>query len=71
MNLLKVKAKAKALGIKPGKMNKAQIIQTIQVQENNFPCFGTAKDFCDQDECLWRQDCLLPLKSPLQTKKSS
>ncbi|MEN6411757.1 MAG: hypothetical protein ABFC84_03200 [Veillonellales bacterium] len=69
MNLLKVKAMAKTLGIKPGKLNKTQIIQAIQVQENNFPCFGTAKNFCDQQECLWRQDCLASLKAPVPSKK--
>lgn len=63
MNLAKVREKAKELGIKPGKMNKAQIIHAIQVQEKNFPCFGTANGYCDQYECLWRSDCVKPFES--------
>lgn len=62
MNLTKVREKAKELGVHPGKMNKAQIIQAIQVQENNFPCFGTANDYCDQYDCLWRNDCIKPVQ---------
>ena len=58
MNLTKVKEKAKEIGINPKKMRKAQIIQSIQVQENNFPCFGTVNDYCDQSTCIWREDCI-------------
>ncbi len=58
MNLTEVKERAKKVGINPRKMKKAQIIQAIQIQENNVPCFGTATDYCDQTECLWRKDCL-------------
>jgi hypothetical protein len=35
------------------------IIQAIQHDEGNFPCFGTAVDgCCDQWECAWREGCL-------------
>lgn len=58
MNLTEVKERAKKMGINPKKMKKGQIIQAIQIRENNIPCFGTATDYCDQAECLWRKDCL-------------
>ena len=45
-------------GINPKKMKKAEMIRAIQEQEGNFPCFETAADYCDQDDCMWREDCL-------------
>ena len=62
MNIQAVREKARMLDLNPGKMKKADLIHAIQSKEGNFPCFGTAKDFCDQTECCWRSDCL-PEKS--------
>jgi len=62
MKMQEVQEKARMLGLNPGKMKKADLIHAIQSKEGNFPCFGTAKDFCDQTECCWRSDCL-PEKS--------
>lgn len=39
---------------------KADIIREIQLAEGNFDCFGTAGYECEQIDCLWRDDCLLP-----------
>lgn len=59
MNLKQVKEIAKSKGVKVGKMNKENIIRAIQKAEGNFECFGTAKNnYCDQNDCLWREDCL-------------
>ncbi len=60
MTLKKVKEIAKSKGIKVvGNMKKETIIRAIQRSEGNFDCFGTAKTgFCDQENCLWREDCL-------------
>ena len=58
MNITQVREKAKSLGIKAGKIQKAELIRQIQVSEGNFPCFGTAKDYCDQTDCAFREDCL-------------
>jgi len=59
MALKELKEKAKILGIKPKiGMKKVDLIRSIQSAEGNFPCFGTAKDFCDQMSCSWRGDCL-------------
>mgnify|MGYP000704716263 CR=1 FL=1 len=59
MNLKQVKEIARSKGVKVGKMNKENIIRAIQKAEGNFECFGTAQNnYCDQYECLWREDCL-------------
>lgn len=58
MTVTEIKEMATRLGIKAGKMKKADLIQEIQKAEGNFPCFGTATDYCDQTDCMFREDCL-------------
>jgi hypothetical protein len=58
MNMAEVKKMAKRMGIRVYGKKKAAIIHDIQKKEGNFPCFGTAGDYCDQLSCLWRSDCL-------------
>jgi len=58
MNMTELKEKAKQLGVQAGKMTKGDLIRTIQKKEGNFPCFETAKDYCDQLKCAWRKACL-------------
>ncbi|MHC1759389.1 MAG: SAP domain-containing protein [Negativicutes bacterium] len=58
MKLLEVKEIAKGMGIRLGKMNKAEIIRAIQAQEDNTPCFETFVENCGQENCLWRDDCI-------------
>jgi hypothetical protein len=59
MALKGLKEKAKNLGIKPKTgTKKIDLIRSIQTTEGNFPCFATAKDYCDRLECCWRSDCL-------------
>lgn len=53
-----VREKAKTLGLKTARMKKIDIIKSIQAAEGNFPCFGTATDYCDQEGCCFREDCL-------------
>ena len=49
---------ASSLGIKVGKLSKAELIKAIQKCEGNFDCFSSATDGnCDQKSCLWREDC--------------
>jgi hypothetical protein len=39
-------------------MRKADLIRAIQRAEGNFDCYGTAtEEECDQEECLWREEC--------------
>jgi len=60
MILKKIKEMAKGKGVKVGNMKKENIIRAIQKAEGNFGCFGTAKaGECNQNNCLWREDCLL------------
>ncbi len=58
MDMTLVKAKAKSLGIKATKKSTTDLIKAIQQAEGNFPCFKTANGYCDQQNCLWRADCL-------------
>jgi len=59
MKLDEVKKIAAELGIKAGKLRKAELIQQIQRTEANDPCYGTGKAAdCGQEECLWREDCV-------------
>ena len=49
---------AKNRGIKSAKMNKTDLIRTIQADEGNPACFMTGyKNECGQMCCLWREDC--------------
>jgi len=59
MKLKELNKKASKLGIKPETgMKKEDLIHAIQIAEGNSPCFGTAKDYCDQSGCCFRDDCL-------------
>lgn len=59
MNMQEIRQLAKERGIKPGKRTKAELVKTVQRSEGNFDCYSTAVNrFCDQEGCLWRQDCL-------------
>lgn len=57
MKMTELKQKAKSLGIKPGKKKKADLIHAIQQAEGNPTCFSTAEDYCDQEQCSYREDC--------------
>jgi hypothetical protein len=58
MKIQEIRAKAKALRLKNTfGLSKAELIRKIQKAEGNFDCFGTAKGYCDQFECCFREDC--------------
>ena len=58
MNMQEIRVIAKDHGVKTGRLSKVKLIHSIQQLEGNFDCFATAIDgFCDQAECLWRNDC--------------
>ena len=49
MKINEIRGKAKALGIKVmATTKKADLIREIQRAEENFDCFGTATEYCDQ-----------------------
>jgi hypothetical protein len=58
MKIEEVKAKAKEVGVKPGRMNKTDLIRAIQRHEGNVACFKNGVENCEQMNCLWRQDCM-------------
>ena len=59
MKLEEVRTIAKSHRIKPDHLSKTELIKAIQTDEGNFDCFATAYDGeCDQEDCLWREDCL-------------
>jgi hypothetical protein len=61
MKIQRVRSIAKTKGVNSSRMSKGEIIRAVQEAEGNFPCFGTARDgFCDQEDCMWKEDCLPP-----------
>ncbi|MEJ2695974.1 MAG: SAP domain-containing protein [Candidatus Sulfobium sp.] len=49
---------ARQQGINSWKLNKTDLIRTIQRAEGYSDCFATAGvRTCDQFDCLWREDC--------------
>jgi Rho termination factor, N-terminal domain len=59
-NMKEIRAMARQLGIRSTQMQKDDLIRAIQRAEGNFDCYGTAVEGeCDQEECLWREDCFI------------
>jgi len=58
MTVKELQKMAQGLNMKPAGLKKADLIKAIQNAEENFTCFGTATDYCDQMSCLFRKDCL-------------
>jgi hypothetical protein len=58
MKIEEVRSIAKAHHIKTAHLSKSELIRSIQSDEGNFDCFGTAiGGECDQVNCIWREDC--------------
>ncbi len=70
MKMQEIRKKAKALGINSFGKTKVQLIKEIQRAEGNFDCFGTAKDYCDQFECCFRELCLSLNNPKKKTRRS-
>ena len=63
MNMQEIRVLAKDMGIKSARMSKVSLVQTIQLTEGNFSCFASALNGeCDQQQCLWRNDCFTAAK---------
>jgi hypothetical protein len=58
MRMSEVRAKAKALGIEPGKLKKTELICAIQRAEGFSPCFGSGKQDCPYTDCCFFSDCI-------------
>jgi len=58
MNVITIKRIAKQQGVKTTKVPKSDLVRAIQHAEGNQPCFDTRlSGECNQDCCLWREDC--------------
>lgn len=57
MTMTEIKAKAKTLGLEPGKLKKADLIHAIQIAEGCTPCYGRSGGECPWTQCCWRSDC--------------
>ncbi len=57
-------------GVTAGTLKKVDLILAIQEAEGNTACFKTpiAKK-CNEEGCLWREDCIPKKKSPAKKKK--
>jgi hypothetical protein len=59
MKFQEIQKIAKEMNINTYRMKKADIIQAIQRTEKNIDCYGTNRvDYCEEQECSWRSDCL-------------
>ncbi|TWJ32660.1 SAP domain-containing protein [Geobacter argillaceus] len=58
MKMQDVKEIAKSRGIKAGKLNKGELVRSIQADEGNEACYETGQAaVCGQESCIWRDDC--------------
>jgi hypothetical protein len=64
MNMTELRKKAKPFNLVTNKMNKTQLIHSIQQAEGNPACFGTSTGQCPYTDCCFKNDCL-SLKSPV------
>jgi hypothetical protein len=58
MTIGDIRKKAQALGINAGKMQKAELIHSIQMTEGYTPCFGRSNGNCMYTECCFMKDCV-------------
>lgn len=60
MKIQSIRKIAKEQGIRTEKLGLTELIHAIQLAEGNFNCFGSAVNgYCDQSECLWKDDCVI------------
>jgi hypothetical protein len=58
MSIYEIRLIASKMGTDPEKLNKKDLIGSIQIKEGKAPCFKKANTYCDQAGCLWKSDCL-------------
>jgi hypothetical protein len=59
MKISEIRKIAWQRGIVHAGIEKNDLIRAIQRAEGNFDCYGSAVNgYCDQEGCLWREDCL-------------
>ncbi len=68
MELQKIKAIAKKIGIKAGSVEEVELIRALQRAEGNRGCFRTEHLMvCGQISCLWKEDCLKTVGETLRS----
>ncbi|MDZ7662618.1 hypothetical protein [Thiohalophilus sp.] len=66
MQIQDIRQIAKQHGLKTSRQSKVELVRQIQSAEGNFNCFATAVNgICDQQSCLWREDCFAAAKKRL------
>jgi len=59
MKVKEIKEMAVKMGVKPGRLRKAELIRTVQSHEGSFDCYGSERiHHCNEGACLWREDCV-------------
>ena len=58
MRTSEVRAKAKLLGIEPGKMKKTELVRAVQKAEGATVCFATGRQDCPYKDCCFWSDCM-------------
>jgi len=65
MKINDIRKMAKPMNVNTYRMKKEGIIRAIQQAENNLACFATERVIiCNEDKCLWRDDCLSRASAP-------
>ncbi len=58
MELREIREMAKALGVDATGMGKAEVVRAVQRAEGEVDCYASAAaEECDQEDCMWREDC--------------
>lgn len=59
MKFNEIQKMATGLGINAYRQKKIDLIRKIQEKEGNIACYGTERvDYCNEEICLWRNDCI-------------
>jgi len=58
MKMNELRVIARNLGINSFGKSKLELVKEIQRKEGNFDCFGSAENYCDRLDCLFRSSCL-------------
>ncbi len=70
MKINDVRKIAKGMRINTYAMKKNDIIRAVQQSENNVECFATERmEYCNEDKCSWRGDCLSINNNPKSSRR--
>lgn len=64
MKIAEIRKIARGKGVNSWKLNKIELIRTIQRTEGYNDCFATPYvHSCGQTDCMWREDCMKSVSS--------